>query len=135
MPFRDICENLGMKVYWDLSTSVIVASPSAVTSDQRKTLIAKAKSTLNAPVIPVKSISCIFSSYYMFKGDSVDFKSEMSFNPSNASVKRLLYSSSNTSVATVNTLGKITAKKAGTVNITIASNNGKKFTIKVTVVN
>ncbi len=52
--------------------------------------------------------------------------------PSNASTS-YTWSSSNTSVATVSSSGKITAKKAGTANITVKTSNGKTATCKVTV--
>lgn len=53
--------------------------------------------------------------------------------PSNASNKKCTWSSSNTSVATVDSNGKVTAKKAGTATITVKTSNGKTATCKVTV--
>ena len=53
--------------------------------------------------------------------------------PSNASNKKCTWSSSNTSVATVDKNGKVTAKKAGTATITVKTSNGKTATCKVTV--
>ena len=44
------------------------------------------------------------------------------------------WSSSNTSVATVNSSGKVTAKKTGTATITVKTSNGKTATCKVTVI-
>jgi len=55
--------------------------------------------------------------------------------PTNASNQKITWESSNTSVATVDNTGKITGKKAGTVTITVKSNNGKVATCKVTVSN
>ena len=57
-----------------------------------------------------------------------------SVNKGAASSKRI-YSSSNTKVCTVDSTGKITAKKAGTATITVKTYNGKKAVCKVTVKN
>lgn len=53
--------------------------------------------------------------------------------PSNAANKKCTWKSSNTSVATVDSNGKVTAKKAGTATITVKTSNGKTATCKVTV--
>lgn len=54
-------------------------------------------------------------------------------SPSNALNKTLTWSSSNTSVAIVNSSGKITAKAVGTATITATSNNGISDACDVTV--
>ena len=53
--------------------------------------------------------------------------------PSNAANKKCTWSSSNTSVATVDKNGKVTAKSSGTATITVKTSNGKTATCKVTV--
>ena len=53
-------------------------------------------------------------------------------SPSNA-VTSYAWSSSNTSVATVDSNGKVTAKASGTATITVKTSNGKTATCKVTV--
>ena len=58
---------------------------------------------------------------------------KVTFNPTNTTVrKKVTWKSSNTSIATVTSAGKVTAKKPGTATIT-ATVNGKKATCKVTV--
>ena len=54
-------------------------------------------------------------------------------NPDNASNKAVTWSSSNTSVATVDSNGKITAKSAGTAVITIKANDGSGVSATCTV--
>jgi fibronectin type 3 domain-containing protein len=53
--------------------------------------------------------------------------------PSNAANKKCTWRSSNTSVATVDSNGKVTAKASGTATITVKTSNGKTATCKVTV--
>lgn len=50
-----------------------------------------------------------------------------------ASSRKVTYQSSNPKVVTVNSSGKLTAKKAGTATITATTGSGKKATCKVTV--
>lgn len=83
-------------------------------------------------------------SVYQPTPTSVTMKSSLSMNvgdtytlspsvyPSNSKYT-LTWSSSNTSVATVSSSGKVTAKSAGTANITVKTDNGKTATCKVTV--
>ena len=53
--------------------------------------------------------------------------------PSNVANKKCTWRSSNTSVATVDKNGKVTAKASGTATITVKTSNGKTATCKVTV--
>lgn len=55
-----------------------------------------------------------------------------SITPSNA-VTSFTWSSGNTTVATVSSSGKITAKSPGTTNVTVKTDNGKTATCNVTV--
>ncbi len=53
--------------------------------------------------------------------------------PKGTASNKITYTSSNKKVATVNSKGKVTAKKKGTAKITVKTFNGKKKVIKVTV--
>lgn len=60
---------------------------------------------------------------------------DVTVNPSNASVKDLVWSSEDKTIATVSQKGKITGKKVGTTTITVATTDGSNLQekIKVTV--
>lgn len=53
--------------------------------------------------------------------------------PSNATDKNITWKSSDESVATISSGGEVVAKKAGTVDITATSSNGKTSTVKINV--
>lgn len=57
----------------------------------------------------------------------------VTITPSNATNKNITWKSDNESIATINSSGKVTAKKDGTVNIVATSSNGKTSTIKLNV--
>ena len=83
-------------------------------------------------------------SVYRSTPSSVSMKSSLAMNvgdtytlsptvfPSNSQYT-LTWTSSNTNVATVTSSGKVTAKSAGTANITVKTDNGKTATCNVTV--
>ena len=92
----------------------------------------KVKDTLKITVLQ-KVTKITPKSQYVFvtKGKSVQLKS--SVYPSKASNKKLTYSSSKKSVATVSASGKVTGKKAGTATITIKAKDGSGVYTKVYV--
>ena len=93
-------------------------------------------STSSIPSTPTTvsptSVSLNKTSITLGAGESYTLTKTVS--PSNASTS-YTWSSSNTSVATVNSSGKITARNSGTATITVKTSNGKTATCKVTVKN
>ncbi len=82
--------------------------------------------------IPVKGVSISPNSLSMSKGGKASLKAI--FNPSDATNKKVTWSSSNESIATVSSNGVVTAKSVGTTTITVKTNDGGyKATTKVTV--
>lgn len=81
----------------------------------------------------VTSVSAGVSSVTLKKGESYDIDPVV--KPSNASDKRVSYSTSNKKVAKIDAKGVITAVGNGTATITLksADGSGKKDTVKVTV--
>ncbi len=73
------------------------------------------------PTTPVTSITLTSESLSLTEGES--FKLTASVNPSNATDKTLVWSSSDTTVASV-TDGLVTAIKGGTATISVLSNDG-----------
>lgn len=84
------------------------------------------KATLTVKVIiPVKKVTFTApskSTITLTKGKTYQLKTKVT--PSNATIKKLKYSSSKKSLATVNSKGKVTLKKAGTVKITAKTTDG-----------
>lgn|GEM_PF-6465399 len=82
-----------------------------------------------AKVIKVSSIKLSKTALALYVGDTSTLK--VTFNPTNASNKTVVWSSSNSKIATVSK-GKVTAKSQGNCKITATSSNGKKATCQVT---
>ena len=80
--------------------------------------------------VNVNSIVLNRSSLTLDVGEAYTLQATIS--PSNATNKKVTWSSSNTKVATVSSSGKVTAKREGTATIT-AKADGKTDTIRVTV--
>lgn len=97
---------------------------------------AKYKVTVNGGYIKIKSLELSKKSATLKKGATLKLTAE--YKPGNATVQSITWSTSNKNVATVNSkTGVVTAKKAGTVNITCTVKNYdgsvKKQVCKVTV--
>ena len=67
------------------------------------------------------------------KANQKTYTLKATVNPSNANVKIVTFKSSNTKVATVNSKGKVVAKKKGKATITVTTKDGRK-TAKCSVV-
>jgi len=104
----------------------------ATTSDGGKTATCKVTVTT-----AVTSIKLNKTDMYMLpehpKEDASTYKSQLkaTISPSTATDKTVTWTSSNTSIATVDSKGNVVSKKAGTVTITAKSSNGK--TAKCTI--
>ena len=105
------------------------ATITAKTDDGGKT--ATCKVIVETKDIPVTGVTLDKTTYEMTEGD--EFTLTATVNPENATNKNISWSSSNTSVATVNN-GTIKALKAGTATITVKTDDGgKTATCEVTV--
>ena len=104
-------------------TTIITASINGYTST--------CSITVSSNYIPVNGVSLNKSNLNMTIGSSETIINTIS--PSNASNKDVTWRSSNTSVATIDQNGKITAKKIGTTIIT-ASSSGYSATCTINVV-
>lgn len=91
-----------------------------------------ATKTITVMGTPVKKIKANLSTKRIKKGKTFNIRCTVS--PSNATVKKLKYTSTDTSIATVTNTGKVKAKKKGTCYIKIAATDGSKKTTKVKVI-
>ena len=88
--------------------------------------------TVNNPTIPVTSLSIDKTSLSLIVGNTSKITATVS--PSDATNKTVNWTSSNTSVATVDSNGLVTAKSAGSATITVTTiDGGYKKTANVTV--
>lgn len=67
----------------------------------------------------------------MMEGDKLKLSTE--FTPVNTTSKKVKWKSSNDNIATVSSKGVVTAKKAGTVTITVTAQDGSKKSAKCTI--
>ncbi len=112
-----------------------------VVTDNGKEAICKVtvtkKSSSEQPeeeIIEVTSISFESNNIKLKIGSKYNLRSRMTIKPSNATNKKITWTSSNTSIATVND-GLVTALKAGTVTVTAKSSNGKTATCTFVISN
>lgn len=103
-----------------------------VTSDDNQ-FTASAKITIGPKVVKITKLSLNKSKITLKKGKTFTIKATIS--PSNATTKKLKYSSTNKKIAKVTSKGKIKALKKGSCTIKVTTTDGSKITkkIKVTV--
>lgn len=101
-----------------------------ITVTMKSGATATCKVTVQKGKVVTKGLSVSEKKVTLSKGKSI--KLTIKRNPISATEK-ITWSTSNKKVATVNSKGKVTAKKAGTATITAKTSNGKKVTCKVTV--
>ena len=94
--------------------------------------------TVQAGAVAVTGVTLDESSLLLIEGDT--FTLTETVTPSNATNKSVNWSSSNTSVATVSSVGVVTAKSAGSATITVKTIDGEKtatcvVTVKAKTVN
>lgn len=92
---------------------------------------AKCVVTVPAPVVEASSVALNTTSLSMVAGDKMSLSATVS--PANTTDKSVTWTSDNTSVATVDANGLVTAKAAGTTTITATTSNGKTASCAVTV--
>ncbi len=106
----------------------------AYISSNYVTLVNKGQDLSNngTTTVPITSVTLNKSTLSLLKGTNETLKATI--NPSNTTdSKTLTWTSSNTSVATVDSTGKVTGVNAGTATITVTTSNKKTATCKVTV--
>ena len=80
--------------------------------------------TVDGSLVPINSISLDENKIELWEGEAKTLT--VNFNPSTSSNKKVIWTSSNTSVATVNELGNVTAKRHGNTTITVTTEDGNK---------
>ncbi len=103
------------------------ATITAMTSNGKKATV---HVTVTSTEIPVTSIKLNSTSMTLARGQTANLVATVS--PSNATNKKITYTSSNGSVATIDNKGKIKAVNVGTTTITVSSGNKTaRCTVKV----
>lgn len=96
------------------SGTAVITVTSADASDVKATFTVKVKKKVS-----VQSVNLEVSKKTVYKGKTLKLKAQV--NPSKASFPELKWKSSNSKIASVDSKGKVTAKKAGKVTITCTS--------------
>lgn len=123
-----------VKVTSNINTSIagVYYVSYSVTDDYGNSSNATRKITVKASTVPLTGLSISPNSVTLKKGSNR--KLEVYFSPTNATNKTISWSSSNSTIATVNSDGVVTAKNVGTVIITVKSYNGLYAKSRIIVV-
>ena len=113
------------------TVKAVKAGTATVTVKTANGKTATCKVTVKAANVAVKSVKLNKTSLTLNKGKTSTLKATL--NPTNATDKKLTWTTSNKKVATVDSKGKVKAVGKGSAIITVKSANGKKATCKVAV--
>ncbi len=115
-----------------LVTAIAADTPTIITAvSQDGSFEANVTIVVNIPFIPVTAISLGRTTLSLFIGYTFTFVPV--FTPTNATTKTVTYTTSNTKIATISSLGVIRGITTGTAIITVKSYNNKIATCRVTV--
>lgn len=104
---------------------------SSSSSTKAKTTTSKETKTTTPSTVAVTNIQINENIESIDVGDSKILTATIT--PDNATDQNITWNSSDDSIATVSSIGKITAKKSGIAEITATSSNGKVSTIRISV--
>lgn len=114
-----------------LFSGMLSAGAAAAQADTPEAVSVYSSSAAASSSVKIKSLKLAKSKVTLAVGESYTVK--VSVTPSNASNKKLKYSSSDKSVAKVSSEGKVTAVKEGKAVISVKTADGSKKTAKLTV--
>ncbi|GBG94979.1 hypothetical protein LFYK43_14380 [Ligilactobacillus salitolerans] len=98
------------------------ANITATTDDQGK--VATCRVTVTDPVVAVTGVTLDKTTAEVEEGSTIQLTATVA--PSNATNKAITWKSADETIATVDNTGKVTAIKAGTVNVTATTTDGNK---------
>lgn len=118
-----------------LHTNGVCPYSSSSSSSKSSTSSSSSSSTKETSTVPTTIVATDIkineNVRSMKEGESE--KLTATITPENATDKKVTWKSSDENIATISSSGKIIAKKAGTVEITATSSNGKTNTIKINI--
>lgn len=113
------------------STKTTSSSSKGTTTSSSSSTTSKETKTTTPSTVAVTNIQINENIESIDVGDSKILTATIT--PDNATDQNITWNSSDDSIATVSSIGKITAKKSGIAEITATSSNGKVSTIRISV--